>query len=60
MPVQVNGKVRAVARRCRPRSDAGTRSRRRREPTSGSSQRWTVVDVKRVVVVPGRLVNFVV
>ena len=58
IPVQVNGKVRArvtVAGRARPKPS----TRPRRAATSGSPS-CSANDVRKVVVVPGRLVNFVV
>jgi hypothetical protein len=56
VPVQVNGKV---ARCCRRRLGwIRTGSRQRRGPALGYL-RWTA-EVRRVVVVPGRLVSFVV
>ena len=58
-PVQVNGKVRGritVADRCRPRR----RSRPPPSPTPRSSPRSTARSPKKVIVVPGKMVNVVV
>ena len=58
-PIQVNGKVRSRVDRAGRRGRA-TPCRPPRWPRRRSSRRWTAATPRKVIVVPGRLVNVVV